>query len=400
MSAHNYLRQNNNPAFNNPKFFTIITSVIEKKVGRQLTNLEIRFINNFIRKISPNYLAEQSQKKNFYDLTAKYIIDKMRVKEEPIDMKKILKNNIGRVEESDKGHDIYDRIRVNDIPRPKKQNFLGVDNINNLTKIINPSAMVKTQYLILDSRFKNEIESDTKNLKWDYSPEKINEGGTFALSGKVRDIISFKIFPFKIPYTEDADTKRQILTLFIKELNSQAFIAQQNRRFNFVLYTTVNSEFIELKPAEENDGDFIFYKTLTKLDSITINIGDPNKLIEFPRERDRITLDYFSISPLTLITTTEPHNLSNGDIVIISNFDYGFIDPILVDQIRENEILKNLVNSEDGYEVTVISPTEISIDLDTSGIMSPLPPGTQFDIYYDSKRIYIPMEIKYVNPIE
>lgn len=386
-------------------YVNTILKMIKTKIPRNLSKSDLAVFIKTLKGIEPLYFVKNYKndrfKNNIVDLLVKNI--NFNSQQQNLDIKEILKSEIGTVAESGTSNDIYDRLQISAntvVPKKKeiKKDFLGVDNITDFSKILNPASATKTQYFILDSRFKNEERSTEKKLVWDYAPEKSTQPGTFSLSGNVRDIVSLKIFPFKLPYTEDADTKRQLLTLSIEELN-QAFIAQQNRKFNFILYTEVNAEFIEMQPVQENDGEFKFHKVLTKLDSMTITIGDPNKLITYARDRDLITIDYFSLAPLTLITTDNPHNLSNGDIVIISNFDYGFIDPALVQQIQENNVLKNQINSEDGYEVTILGPNQFTITLDTSGILSPLPFNTKFNIYYDSKRVYIPMEIKYINPI-
>jgi len=387
------------------KYLGPILKKVSKNLSRNLNKDEIAKSIEFLEGMPSEYFLHNYKKKPFNQLVEKNLtkIITTHKHEEDIDIKELLIQEIGQVAEASNSNDIYDRIQqkanVVSAETPKK-NFLGVSNITDFIKIVNPAAATKTQYLILDSRFKNEESSNSQKLVWDYAAEKANTTGTFSLAGSVRDIVSFKIFPFKLPYTADADTKRQLLTLFIEELNTQAFIGHQNRRFNFVLYTTINAEFIEIKPVQENQGEFKLHKVLTKLDSISITIGDPNKLITFTRDRDLITIDYFGSAPLTVITTDNPHNLSNGDIIIINNFTYGYIDPVLIEQITQNNLLAAKINSEDGYEATVISPTQFSITLDTSSIMAPLPATTKFNVFYDSKRVYIPMQIEYINPIE
>ena len=76
------------------------------------------------------------------------------------------------------------------------------------------------------------------------------------------------------------------------------------------------------------------------------------------------------------------------------------------DQNNTNQEIKNNINKSDGYLITVIDLFSFSIDYDSSNIQNPLPDTSPtqssdlftFEVFYGSKRIFLPIELTYIMP--
>ena len=126
----------------------------------------------------------------------------------------------------------------------------------------------------------------------------------------------------------------------------------------------------------------------------------------FDNDRSWCGIDYFIDAPLTRITTysnsqvgasTQAHGLNNGDRVYFELFDVGYIDPALTEQYRLNQLVKETINREEGFLVTVIDAYNFTIPFDSTIIQNPIA-NIRFRVYFGSKRFFIPMELTYIMP--
>jgi hypothetical protein len=405
----NYSAGNVNSAYNNPKFMTVISISVSDKLGRSLTKGEQTFIVNMIKKIDEDYLRSKNTDDVISSLT-QVLIRKLTESAcspmdgaEHVDMHEKLKDHIGTTGESDTSHSIYDRALTSTKtilkpPSGSVTSFLGLSKPIDVMRRFNPHGLLKKNYFLLDSRYKST--SSTKNrFIWDYSNDKNQQTGTVNVIGNVRDIVSLRIYPFRLPYVSSADSKHRRISLLIHEFSSQSFFAHEDRRFHFMMETSIDNQYIDCNPYKQNDAYYHFEKPFTTFTSITISFGNPLQLIELEKDRDKCSADYFGITPLTQITTLTDHGLKNGDRVYLSNFDVGLVDSLLLEQFQINNIIKNKMNREEGFLITVFDATNFSINFDSSNIQNPIA-GLLFDVFYDSKRFYIPFEVEYVSPIE
>jgi hypothetical protein len=385
------------------------------KLKRPLIIGEKTQVTTFIRKLDPKLL-----KPVYRDKTIPIMIDTL-VKEfasfkcgEPLynDTKPIFKKTIGKSSESGTTHGIYDNpnygvssqkpiVQSNPDPEFKIQELLGMKNASEITRILNPSSLYRKNYMVLDSRYRITTEQSppsVRSFEWNYVQKNQNTTqGSVNVIGNVRDIVGFRVYPFRIPYVFNADNSYSRVTMLIEELSSQAFIAHENRKFQFMFRSTVDNEFIYLETNKFNDGYFWFEKPITTLEKLTISFGNPIEKIIFDRDRDYCIIDYFAIAPATQITTDQPHNLANGDLVYFEDFDVGVVNPILNNQVLINQQIKVLINRTSGHQITVINPTTFSIPATTNTIQNPIA-NIRFKVFYGSKRAFIPIEIIYIQP--
>lgn len=422
----NYKRQYNTDAFYNE-----IIKKVSTKLKRQLEIGEQKQTINFIKNIDPNLLTPSLKGKTIpimiNTLSKEFSNNKC---EKPFydDSLQVIRDTIGVSSESGTSHGVYDnpsyiikkneaeKMKLTEIENARKittikesfengsdvgvKNLLGISSASDAVRILNPKSQYKKNHILFDSRYRIHTEQVPDNItefQWGYVQKSATTtDGSINVIGNVRDIIGFRIYPFRIPYTSSADNKYQRISVLIKEYTAQSFIAHENRNFHFMMNSIIDSEFITLE-ADVYNGYFWFEKALTAVDKLTLTFANPLELITFDRDRDFCSFDYFTLAPLTQITTTQIHNLQNGDRVYITDFDVGAVSPALIDQKAINTSIKDAINLTAGHLVTIISPTSFSISVNSSQIQNPLTTINP-KIFYGSKRFFIPLEIIYINP--
>ena len=448
MNDYSYHSANNNRKFTNTTFYKSIVSSVEKKINRSLSRSEINESVSFIQKLDPTLLSAEYQKQTIPIMitTLADEFNKFNCKiPEYDDSQQIIRDTIGLTSESGTAHGVYDdpsffirtqsdrknvvkddvkdeddNSSANKITRtmsvknesfPKNiSEFLGISNSEDAVRVMNPNALHRKNFMILDSRYRilsgTNINGISK-FSWNYVLQsQIEAQGGVNIIGNVRDIIAMRVYPFRIPYVGSADNKYSRISVFVEELGSQSFVAHEDRKFHFMLRSTIDSEFIELETNKFNDGFFYFEKPVTTLNTLTLSFGSPLEKIIFPHDRSWCTIDYFALSPLSLITTyvnspvgssLQEHGLNNGDMVYFDLFNVGDVPPALTDQKLINDTIKETVNRKDGFLITVINTTSFTIAYDTSNIQNPIP-NIRFQVFFGSKRMFIPVELTYIMP--
>jgi protein involved in polysaccharide export with SLBB domain len=131
--------------------------------------------------------------------------------------------------------------------------------------------------------------------------------------------------------------------------------------------------------------DYIYFdQAVTELSNVTINFTSPSAKVTFDKDQSTYTVSSYG-SP-TEFTTAEAHNLSTGDQVEISDFS--------TDDTTTDATAISSVNAT--HTATVNSTTTFTINVDTSSV-SPTS-GLMGKVYYESKRIFIPMHIIFIKP--
>jgi hypothetical protein len=458
MNDYMYHSGNDNRKFTNETFYKSVVKSVEKKIKRNLSRSEINESISFIKKLDPSLLSPEYQGKTIPIMitTLSNEFQKFNCKiPEYDDSQQILRETIGLTSESGTTHGVYDNPKfhlrnkkkdnvykpptnsqvneltnsqvneltnsqvneltnsqVNELTNTPNDinNFLGISNTEDITRVLNPNALYRKNFMLLDSRYRilsGSTIDGISTFSWNYIlKSQIEAQGSVNIIGNVRDIIAMRVYPFRIPYVASADNKYSRISMFVEELGSQAFVAHENRKFHFMLRASIDSEFIDVETSEFNDGFFYFEKPITTLNTLTLSFGSPLEKIIFPNDRSWCSIDYFSLSPLTLITTyvnsplgssLQKHGLNNGDRVYFELFNVGDVPSTLVDQKLINDTIKETINQVDGFLVNVIDDTSFSISYDTSEIQNPLP-NIRFRVFFGSKRMFIPIELTYIMP--
>jgi hypothetical protein len=419
-NSDNYPRE-----FNTDEFYKKIIKNVILVIGRPLIKTEIDETINFIKKLDPSLLAPLYQAK-----TIKIVVDTLVEefnsfdcnKPQYSDSQQILRETIGTTSETSTVYSIYDDpaylanlnppkstpklTNTHTVQQSDISSLLGITSSNDAVRILNPNSLLRKNYIMLDSRYRelNGSNSDgITSFTWNYVLQSVSMAqGTVNIVGNVRDIVALRIYPSRIPYVLSADNKYSRISVLITELSSQSFISHEHRNFHFMLKSVIDDTFINLVTHDYNDGYFYFEKPITTLNKLTLSFGSPLEPIVFDRDRDFCTIDYFTMSPLTNITTgpmgsPRHHNLTNGDRVYFTNFNTGYIDPVLDQEIEIDKKIVSNINKLSGWIITVIDDFSFSIIYNTSSIQSPLL-NLEVNVFYGSKRMFIPIELTYIMP--
>jgi hypothetical protein len=201
--------------------------------------------------------------------------------------------------------------------------------------------------------------------------------------------------PFTIPYKPQFNNFYNKISLRIDEWTANSYQAYENGSFHFVFdITKIDNNLMYLTPM---DRVFRFARPVNYIDNFTLSFGAMLPKIEF--DNDRLyssNIDYKSDDGI--ITFDSPHNLVTGDLIYIS----GFTTP---DPALDLDFI-NQVNRAQGHIIVKKSNYAIATNIDMTEIRRPETPLSSIypidsfqqtiQVYFASKRIQIPMVIRYL----
>jgi hypothetical protein len=372
----------------NPIMIQRVKSVIENIKRRRLTMGEQVSLRNFVTGLSASKLAHYNDNEIERSIVNSWLKGQnaMNSEEAIIDTHELLKKNIGLNSENDTV-----TTSINKAPTvPVITNavdissVLGNNDMYGIQRVINPSALYAKTQILLDSRWRSLDTDGTSLVKWSFSNTMTTQQGTFNTISPIRDIISIKIFPFKIPYTASAENPTKNITVYYNEFSNQCVPAQENRKYHHWLQYTTENNWLNLDPYNYNEGVYNFDKPITTLDTLTLTFGAPLQLIQF--DLDRMNGTFTSGNPTT-ITFPAAHNLDSGYTIYVTGFT--------TTQSATDLTIITAMNSVRGLEVTRVNATTVTVPVDSSAVAGTMNLPT---IFFGEKRIYIPLEITYIRP--
>jgi hypothetical protein len=259
------------------------------------------------------------------------------------------------------------------------QSFMSAYNSVNLVR----------QIVQLDSR--NRLPyTPTVNInsyKWNLHSASITGYlGSVRTLDTIQQIIRITAFDFWVPVNYSLISNPYAkLRMLIEEFNAQSIIASEfndpdqsiptEERYHFEFNVSkINGDRMLLTPAQPN---FTFRKPMAVLNTMTLNFRTPFQEELFDPDSGNFTITYGNP---TLFTITSPtvHLLNTGDLVYVYNSDSG------------NTTIDRLINIVTGHNITVVSPSQFTINVDSSTLV-----GTEDNIlvYYGSKRLFLQLEL-------
>lgn len=378
-----YRETNSSAAYNNPKFIAIIVNQIEQRMGRILSSGEINKTSNFIRKLDNDMLLRMPTAKVIQNIT-KALVTRFadyRCVEEPLQARELLKSQIGISAETDVVQSVMDMQpakSVKEIIRESQMEsagganmidvakILGYTKTNQIQKVLNPNALLRTNYILLDTRYRLLDNDGTRYFQWTHINNISRAQGSVNTVGTIRDIVAMRVYPFRIPYTAALDTPYKKVSMLMREFQAQSFVAQEGRRFHFMFDIIIDGDSIYLRPEDNNDAYYRFYQPVTQIDMISIDFGSPLEDVVFDSDRSLGFTNLYWDGIQTQITTQTPHNLLTGNNVYITGFTS--LNPIATPVVVAS------MNSSVGHNVIVVSPTVFKISVNSSP-MTPLIQG-------------------------
>jgi hypothetical protein len=340
-----------NRLFNDKAFISQLVLAIKYIMGRQLYRTEKLYIINRLKNIDPTKFAEQMVKTPCRDANA------------DIDIHEMLKSEIGLSAEenvSDIGieRDFTMEITSNFANQVEVTSLLGNRTLTDLQRLINPALVKKTFSILLDTRYRILDTDGTTSFQWNFINNEITSQGSVNAIGNIRDIVSFRIFPVRMPYLSVADNEYQRISIFVQEFTAQSFIGQENRRFHFIFESDIEDRWINLKPENYNDGFFRFRSPIVRLETLTLSFGAPLEPIVF--DTDRLLASVTLYSTTTRFVTVSDHNLETGDRIYVSNFTT--LNP------NTDTVFVSSINRSIGHIATIVDATTLTINVNSSSI--------------------------------
>jgi hypothetical protein len=388
---------------NNRKIVQTVTNNVQKALGRSLVELE----HDYIKGQSEQFMSknhDQSLLKTSFPIFMNLLITDLKnpknihqalAEPHSIDIHEMLKTEIGGISEA--SVDKFHIDKTLELPNPSRDisTIFGTTDPKKLLQIFNPLATISTAYIVLDRKKQIRTPYSTSSFSWNlsiqgtgYDPET-----TVVTTAPLKNISGIKMYPFKFPNTESTFTFSERLSVAIEELRTQSYVSSDNlKRFHFLFNVTRtgdvgSSEPYELSDVGQNITEFLFYKPIQEITTITLTFGNPFNRLQL--DPDMLDATISSAGVQTLITFSQPHFLIVGNTISTTEFN---TDQPVVDYVEIAQM-----NDSDGWVVvTPITSTSITIDVDISGLTGNIN-SNPTSIYLESKRFVIPMEFKFKN---
>lgn len=418
----------------NRESMRIIANDISSRIKRTLTTIEITDLFAFTRlHATQNWVDISSPKirttvvRNF--LESRFTNEgraKSSTDQQPVDLHEIMKGHIG-TSEQEPDYESVNNVDTDGNPanldsasdgtdRSKRGSLGSIDNIGTINKVlqvlsvgnvatfmgksdesslqqlVNPQAAWRKNYIILDSRYRDTSQdtpgSGITNFIWNFlANSSVNTAGAVNSLGTVQQLVSIQCPNLRVPFQNNAlvnSYKR--VTLLINEFSGQSYIGQEGRKFHFIYSTELDGNMIECRALPHERGTFDFAKPITQLDTFTVSFSCPLEPMVFDMDRALMAVQY--TNPAVLVSTV-PHALQTGDQVYLTTFSTN-------DTVADAAVISN-ANNVGGHNIFVVDLYTIRVEgLDLTGVTAPINPyNTQ--VYFGSKRVFIPLELKYVS---
>ena len=360
----------------------LILNQLQYKLKRTLTYLEIEYVKHQVQKLFSKTKPTKEYVQNtidilYEDLYAGNINERLQSMVS-MQKKSILDGSITS--------NTY-TSPTNTIPCEISSIF-GTSDRRTLQYLFNPAVLYANAYFLLDRKYVSQVY-DNNRFQWNFNTSKrYSQQNTVTTMADVKNIVMVKCYPFRFPSTERIITFNNRISLFIEEFATQAFMANDhNRKFQFLFSITSVGNDYELQEANRQTSEYWFANgAIQEISSITISFGNPFRTLILDPDRLPATISATNVQ--TLLTFTQPHNVADGTIITITSFT--------TDRPIDDSVEIELMNDEDGWEVITSTATTLTINVDISGLVGNII-NNPYEIYFESKRFVIPMQLKYLN---
>lgn len=372
----------------NPQLFGKIKAGVQAIRRRRLTLSEISSLRQFIDGLAAHKIKHFSDDEIIKHAIGEFIkaTSEMNSEDGEIDMHAVLGKEIGLNGENDVVSASLNRVPTTAViaNAVDLSSVLGNNDKYGIQSIVNPQALLNKTQVLLDSRNRSLDTDGTQLIKWSFSNTISVQQGSFNSTSPIRDIVAIKVFPFKIPYTATAENPTNNITMYFNEFSNQCVVAPESARYHHWFSYTQEGDWLALDAFHHNDGTYNFDKPITTLDTLSVSFGAPLTPIQF--DLDRMSATMTSGNP-TIFTFSTAHNLSTGNTIYFTNFSTS--------NTSSDAILISQINSLYGLEIIRINSTQVSVAIDSSGIVGTPTVSTAF---FGEKRIFIPLELTYIKP--
>jgi len=361
----------------------------EESLSTKFSMLEIQSLVRYVRKMNSLTLKDQISSDDTYNKVNKYVANSYKnyIKEpKAFDIKEMLKD---QMENNKVKVDKYTMEKFTERePMSNISELIEDENsLKQLTKILNRDSLLRDINILIDSRYQNLSNQDRSKFSFTIVSETKNKSegsGTIIASTALQNIVEIEVFPFSIPYFNDADNYYKKITMSLLELSASSIDAYENSQFHFLFDIEKRLNLLYLTPINKI---FRFHKPIAKINELTIRFGSPLASITFEKDRLQTSNINYASNPM-IIEFYESHSLLSGDIIYVNDFE-------TLDNAKDLSII-NDINTPKGHLCSRIDNTTISININANLIQFP-DTTRQFVIYLGSKRLLIPFRIRYLD---
>lgn len=261
-----------------------------------------------------------------------------------------------------------------------------------LQMIFNPSAAYLHNYIIFDSKYRlgaSTNRTSFSEIKFGYSPTTSFGEGIINSVGKIRDIVSMRIYRPVIPSVDAlflTDAKR--ISIAIEEFRAQSIILSNGRHVHFICtydLNTLDTSLLNIIIEDFNDGIFRFAKPIQSFETLTMTIGNPDTKVTFLRDRYTVTFTY---GATTIVTCDAAHEVPAAGSVYVTITGFTTDAPV-----ADASIISS-INDTQPYAASYVSATQLELPFNTTTITPTV--GLTAELFVESRRIIVPMEITYL----
>lgn len=365
----------------------------EIALNKKFSVIEIESLVRYVKKMNYAIIQSQINADNTLKQANKYISNSYKVfinEPKAYDVKEMLKDNMDSKLDT-RNNPLMDKYKMERFQNSRESftdiSSMDESSLKEITKVVNRESLLRDINILIDSRYQNRSNQDRSKFQFTIVSETKNKSegsGTIISSTALKDIVEIEVFPFSIPYFNDADNYYKKITMSILELSASSIDAYENSQFHFMFDIEKRLNLLYLTPVNKV---FKFHKPIAKINELTIRFGSPLAIITFEKDRLQTKTINYNSNPMT-IEFYEAHNLLTGDIVYINDFE-------TLDNARDLGII-NEINTPKGHLCSRVDSTTISINIDATLIKFP-DITREFVIYLGSKRILIPLRIRYID---
>jgi len=239
--VYRYGSTNWNSLINNKNFATQVAVRVKEILKRPLSNQEINYVVTKLKNLDSAYynkmnISGATRIEDMIFMLANNVITDLQNYSnnqfQDIDTHELLKARIGTTSEDNSAFQ-YSENQLNgfvDHIAPKKEGFvepttsvvtqfMGQSDIAKIRKELNPEANLKCAYLAFDSKNRQPSFGPITNFQWAFIPNASTQVGSINSISMIRDITYLKVFPIRLPYSQNVDNPLGKTTLNIAPVN-------------------------------------------------------------------------------------------------------------------------------------------------------------------------------------
>lgn len=271
----------------------------------------------------------------------------------------------------------------------------GITDINELLVKIKPEIEYRKDYIVLDSKYRELLESgDTpiSRFKFNLVNSKTLQIGTVNSGSEIENVVEMKLTSIVAPFgieRYDGSLSYMRLSAIIDQISGQSYIMSSSMKAHWILrnaeYRFAAGKRYEFNIEEFSDGVFKFNVPIRRLDDITVRFGSPVFPVTYYHDRDTAIVTGYGAT--TDIQTTYNHSFPNGTKTWITASGFRTSDDIA------DKAIVDRVNNDVEILATITGVNTMRLTLNT-GSVTPLV-GMRFNVFFEDRRITLPIEVTY-----